>query len=116
MVEVTRVDGEVEDAGPQQRDDIILLDQELRELVWDASLTPDGRSLHGRKSKHNTTTRRLDDTVGLPALNMGKLPTGDDLVMLRMPNRGALSGADQGSHRVVAAARPWPAVKAADGG
>ena len=81
--------GEAEDLGPPSRDDLILVDQELRELYRAASLTPDGRSLRGRKTKHNTASRRWIDTVGLPALNMGKLPAAEDMAMLRMSDQGA---------------------------
>ena len=39
---------------PPSRDDLMLLDQELRELYRAATLLPDGRSRHGRKTKHDT--------------------------------------------------------------
>ena len=94
-------EGEAEDLGPPSRDDLIFLDQELRELYRAASLNADGRSLRGRKTKHNTASRRWIETVGLPALNMGKLPAADDLAMLRMSNESALTGAD------LAARKAW---------
>ena len=72
---------------PPTKDELLLLDQELRKLYETASLTADGRSFRGRKSKHNTATRRWINTVGFPSLCMGKLPTDEDSDMLRLVRR-----------------------------
>ena len=61
----------------------MLLSQEYREIHRSASLRQDGSSSRGRKTKHNTATRRWIDTVGLPDLAAGKLPEAKDLAMLR---------------------------------
>ena len=75
------------------RTSLMLMDHEFRELYRVAGLNPDGRSRRGRKTKHNTATRRWIDTVGLPDLAAGKLPEAQDLAMLRSGPRGSLSGA-----------------------
>ena len=71
----------------------MLVHEELRECYRAATLLPgDGRSRRGRKTKHDTATRRWVDTVGFPAITMGKLPDEHDLVMLRLSPRSSLSG------------------------
>ena len=72
---------------------LVLLSHEFREIHRSASLRQDGSSSRGRKTKHNTATRRWIDTVGLPDLAAGKLPSAQDLAMLRSGPRGSLSGA-----------------------
>jgi len=72
---------------------LMLLSHEYREIHRSASLRQDGSSSRGRKTKHNTATRRWIDTVGLPDLAAGKLPSAQDLAMLRSGPRGSLSGA-----------------------
>ena len=72
---------------------LMLLSHEYREIHRSASLRQDGSSSRGRKTKHNTATRRWIDTVGLPDLAAGKLPEAKDLAMLRSGPRGSLSGA-----------------------
>ena len=79
---------------PASRDDLLLLDQELREHYRAATLLPDGRSRRGRKTKHDTATRRWIDTVGFPCIHMGKIPAESDLAMLRLSPRSSLSGAN----------------------
>eukprot|EP00966_Prymnesium_polylepis_P314779 7273347-Prymnesium_polylepis.1 len=81
--------------NPPSRDDLMLIDAELRERHKAASLLPDGRSLRGRKSKHNTATRRWIDTVGFPALSMGKVPPESDMTMLRLTPFATLSSDDK---------------------
>ena len=81
-------------ASPYSRDDLMIVDQELRELYRDATLLPDGRSRRGRKTKHNTATRRWIDTVGFPCIQIGKIPAESDLAMLRLSPRSSLSGAN----------------------
>ena len=72
---------------------LMLLSHEYREIHRSASLRQDGSSSRGRKTKHNTATRRWIDTVGLTDLAAGKLPSAQDLAMLRSGPRGSLSGA-----------------------
>lgn len=81
-------------ASPASRDDLILVHEELREAYRAATLLPDGRSRRGRKTKHDTATRRWIDTVGFPGLEMGKLPAASDMAMLRLTPRSSLSGAN----------------------
>jgi hypothetical protein len=80
--------------NPPSRDDLLLLDQELREHYRAATLLPGGRSRRGRKTKHNTATRRWIDTVGYPCIQMGKLPAERDLAMLQLSPRSSLRGTD----------------------
>ena len=70
------------------------IDSELRKCYRAATLLPDGRSRRGRKTKHDTATRRWCDTVGFPAISMGKRPSADDMAMLRLSPRSSLSGLD----------------------
>jgi hypothetical protein len=72
----------------------MLIDAELREAYAAATLLPDGRSRRGRKTKHDTATRRWIDTVGFPALEMGKRPAASDMAMLKLSPRSSLSGAN----------------------
>jgi hypothetical protein len=81
-------------AIPPSRDDLLLFDQELREHYRAATLLPDGRSRRGRKTKHDTATRRWIDTVGYPCIHMGKIPPESDLRMLRLSPRSSLRGPD----------------------
>jgi hypothetical protein len=80
--------------GSPSRDDLLLLDAELRERRKAASLLADGRSRPGRKTKHQTATRRWIDTVGWPAIEMGKWPSESDLRMLRCTPLEGLGAAD----------------------
>ena len=48
------------------RDELMLLNHEYREVHRRASLRADGSSTRGRKTKHDTATRRWIDTVGFP--------------------------------------------------
>ena len=70
----------------------MLLDAELRECYRAATYMPDGRLKRGRKVKHDTATRRWIDTVGFPAIAMGKRLPEADLAMLRLSPRSSLSG------------------------
>ena len=63
------------------RDELMLLNHEYREVHRRASLRADGSSTRGRKTKHDTATRRWIDTVGFPQLAVGKLPDSHDLAM-----------------------------------
>jgi|ETNmetMinimDraft_29_1059903.scaffolds.fasta_scaffold04852_2 hypothetical protein len=74
------------------RDELMLLNQEYREIYRAASLKPDGSSKRGRKDKHNTATRNWIDTIGFPQLTLGKLPEAHDLAMLRSGPRSGLKG------------------------
>ena len=74
------------------RTELMILNHEFREIYRSASLRADGSSTRGRKTKHDTATRRWIDTVGLPGLAVGKLPDRHDLAMLRSGPRSALSG------------------------
>ena len=77
---------------PPDRLELMLLDAELRDIYRSASLRADGSSTRGRKTKHDTATRRWIDTVGFPLLAMGKLPEAHDLAMLRSGPRNGLRG------------------------
>ena len=79
--------------NPPTREEPLDIDFELRECYRAATLLPDGRSRRGRKTKHNTATRRWIDTVGFPAIAMGKRPPAEDMAMLRLSPRQSLSGA-----------------------
>ena len=70
--------------NPPTREEPLDIDFELRECYRAATLLPDGRSRRGRKTKHNTATRRWIDTVGFPAIAMGKRPPAEDMAMLRL--------------------------------
>jgi hypothetical protein len=59
-----------------------------------ATLMDDGRLRRGRKTKHNTASRRWIDTVGFPSIAMGKLPPEADMAMLRLSPRSSLTGND----------------------
>jgi hypothetical protein len=72
----------------------MLLDAELRECYRAATYMPDGRLKRGRKIKHDTATRRWIDTVGFPAIAMGKRLPEADLAMLRLSPRSSLSGSN----------------------
>ena len=65
----------------------------LRELYKEASEHPDGRTKRGRPTKHDIASRRWIDTVGFPAVQMGKRPQESDMEMLRLGPRRLLSGA-----------------------
>ena len=78
--------------SPPSRDELMLLDAELRECYRAATYMPDGRLKRGRKVKHDTATRRWIDTVGFPAIAMGKRLPEADLAMLRLSPRSSLSG------------------------
>lgn len=80
--------------SPPSRVDLILIDTELREHYRAATLLSDGRSRRGRKTKHDTATRRWIDTVGFPSISMGKIPAEADMAMLRLSPRSSLSGAN----------------------
>ena len=80
--------------NPPSRDELMDIDSELRKCYRAATLLPDGRSRRGRKTKHDTATRRWCDTVGFPAISMGKRPSVDDMAMLRLSPRSSLSGLD----------------------
>ena len=69
------------------------LDAILRDCYRAATLLPDGRSRRGRKTKHDTATRRWCESVGWPALTMGKRPSASDLSLLQLSPRSSLSGA-----------------------
>ena len=74
------------------RDELMLLNHEYREVHRRASLRADGSSTRGRKTKHDTATRRWIDTVGFPQLAVGKLPDSHDLAMIRSGPRSELRG------------------------
>ena len=90
------------------RTELMLLSQEYREIYRSAGLRPDGRSRRGRKTKHDTATRRWIDTVGLPGLAMGKLPDAHDLAMVRSGPRHLLNGS------FLAARDAWSQLHARD--
>ena len=77
---------------PPSRDELMLIDAELREAYTAATLMPDGRSRRGRKTKHDTATRRWIDTVGFPCVELGKRPPETDMAMLKLTPRSSLSG------------------------
>ena len=93
---------------PMSRDEKMLLDTEFREIYRAATLLHDGRSRRGRKTKHDTATRRWLDAVGFPHLQMGKRPLEHDLAMLRMGPRTSLSGTN------LAARDAWSQLHARD--
>jgi hypothetical protein len=78
--------------APPSRDDLMLIDAELREAYSAATLMEDGRSRRGRKTKHNTATRRWIDTIGFPCIELGKRPPEADMAMLKLTPRSSLSG------------------------
>ena len=90
------------------RTSLMLMDHEFRELYRVAGLNPDGRSRRGRKTKHNTATRRWIDTIGFPMLARGQLPEAHDLAMLRSGPRNTLSG------RTLEARDAWSQLHARD--
>ena len=90
------------------RTSLMLLDHEFRELYRVAGLNPDGRSRRGRKTKHNTATRRWIDTIGFPMLARGQLPEAHDLAMLRSGPRHTLRG------RTLEARDAWSQLHARD--
>ena len=77
---------------PPTRTDLLLVDQEMRECYRAATLLSDGNTKRGRKTKHDTATRRWIDTVGFPNVSMGKMPAQSDLAMMRSSPRSSLSG------------------------
>ena len=79
--------------SPPSRTELMLLNHEFRTVYRSASLRADGSLTRGRKTKHDTATRRWIDTVGFPLLAMGKLPEAQDLAMLRSGPRSGLQGA-----------------------
>ena len=80
--------------APPSRDDLMLIDAELREAYSAATLMEGGRSRRGRKTKHNTATRRWIDTIGFPCIELGKRPPEADMAMLKLTPRSSLSGAN----------------------
>ena len=80
--------------APSSRNELMLIDAELREAYTAATLMPDGRSRRGRKTKHDTATRRWIDTVGFPCVELGKRPPEADMAMLKLTPRSSLSGAN----------------------
>ena len=78
--------------APPSRDDLMLIVAELREAYSAATLMEDGRSRRGRKTKHNTATRRWIDTIGFPCIELGKRPPEADMAMLKLTPRSSLSG------------------------
>ena len=78
--------------APPSRDDLMLIDAELREAYSAATLMEDGRSRRGRKTKHNTATRRWVDTIGFPCIELGERPPEADMAMLKLTPRSSLSG------------------------
>ena len=90
------------------RTSLMLMDHEFRELYRVAGLNPDGRSRRGRKTKHNTATRRWIDTIGFPMLARGQLPEAHDLAMLRSGPRHTLNG------RLLEARDAWSQLHARD--
>ena len=87
---------------------LMLMDHDLRELHRSASLRADGSSTRGRKTKHDTATRRWIDTVGFPMLAQGRLPDAHDIAMLRSGPRHLLSGT------ALAARDAWSQLHARD--
>ena len=89
-------DGEVAPSpitvDPPSREELLDFDIELREAHKAATLLPDGRSRRGRKTKHDTATRRWCERVGFPAITSGKRPPASDLAMLRLTPRNSLTG------------------------
>ena len=86
--------GRYEAVAPPSRDELMLIDADLREAYKAATLLPDGRSRRGRKTKHDTATRRWIDTVGFPCVELGKRPPESDMAMLKLSPRSSLSGAN----------------------
>ena len=95
-------DGEVAPSpitvDPPSREELLDFDIELREAHKAATLLPDGRSRRGRKTKHDTATRRWCERVGFPAITSGKRPPSADLAMLRLTPRNSLTGANLKAH------------------
>ena len=87
---------------------LMLMDHDLRDLHRSASLRADGSSTRGRKTKHDTATRRWIDTVGFPMLAQGRLPDAHDIAMLRSGPRHLLSGT------ALAARDAWSQLHARD--
>lgn len=58
--------------NPPTREELIDLDSLLRDCYEKATRMPDGRLRRGRKNKHDTANRRWCDTIGFPAISMGK--------------------------------------------
>lgn len=79
---------------PPSRTNLMLADAEMRECYQAATLLSDGNTKRGRKSKHDTATRRWIDTVGFPSISMGKMPAESDLAMMRLSPRSSLSGSN----------------------
>ena len=94
--------------SPPTRTELMLLDQEMRDIYRAATRRADGTSTRGRKTKHDTATRRWIDTVGFPLLSLGKLPEAHDMAMLRSGPRAGL----QGTHRTARDA--WSQLHARD--
>lgn len=90
------------------RTSLMLMDHEFRELYRVAGLKADGRSRRGRKTKHDTATRRWIDTIGFPMLARGQLPEAHDLAMLRSGPRHTLRGT------TLAARDAWSQLHARD--
>jgi hypothetical protein len=79
---------------PPSREELLDYDIELCDAYRAATLLADGRSRRGRKTKHDTATRRWCERVGFPAITRGKRPPAADMAMLRLSPRISLSGAD----------------------
>ena len=102
--------------APPSRDDLMLIDAELREAYSAATLMEDGRSRRGRKTKHNTATRRWVDTIGFPCIELGERPPEADMAMLKLTALLALRHQSYRQGCLVAASRQGSTVEAADGG
>ena len=83
--------------NPMSRDDLLLVDHELRELYRATTRLPDGRPRKGRPNLHDTASRRWIDTIGFPAIEMGKALPESDLALLRLGPPSSLQGADKAS-------------------
>ena len=68
----------------------MLLDHEMRD-IYRVGRRAMSTSTRGRKTKHDTATRRWIDTVGFPLLSLGKLPEAHDMAMLRSGPRASLA-------------------------
>ena len=94
--------------SPPSRTELMLLDHEMRDIYRAATQRADGTSTRGRKTKHDTATRRWIDTVGFPLLSLGKLPETHDMAMLRSGPRASIRGA------FLAARDAWSQLHARD--
>jgi hypothetical protein len=84
-------------AAPAARDDLLVIDHELRDLYRATTQLPDGRPRRGRPNLHDTASRRWIDTVGFPSIEMGRLPSLSELAMLRLGPAVSLHGSDKAS-------------------